>query len=80
MGTTGEVLDPVVEPELPLVPFDLAPADEMVLREAVSAEMPPLNSELECERGRVVDEANLGKAEGPPFRELLLGAPDARFL
>jgi len=41
----------------------------------------PVNSELECERGRVVEEASLGKVETPPFRVLLLlGAPDARFL
>ena len=35
--------------------------------------------ELECDRGRDVDEANLGNPD-VPLRELLLGAPDALFL
>ena len=39
----------------------------------------PVRIELDCERGRVVDEASLGRVE-TPFRELLLGAPEARFL
>lgn len=39
----------------------------------------PVRSELDCERGRVVDEASLGRVD-TPFRALLLGAPDARFL
>lgn len=40
----------------------------------------PVNSELDCDRGRVVDEASLGSVDTPPFRELLLGVPEARFL
>ena len=39
----------------------------------------PVKSELDCDRGRVVEEASLGRVE-TPFRELLLGVPDARFL
>jgi len=39
----------------------------------------PVNIELDWDRGRVVEEASLGSAE-TPFRELLLGVPDARFL
>lgn len=39
----------------------------------------PVNIELDCDRGRVVEEASLGSVE-TPFRELLLGVPDARFL
>jgi hypothetical protein len=39
----------------------------------------PVRSELDCERGRVVDDASLGRVD-TPFRALLLGAPDARFL
>jgi len=39
----------------------------------------PDNRELDEERGRVEEEAILGKLE-LPLRELLLGAPDARFL
>ncbi len=38
-----------------------------------------VSSELDCERGRVVDDASLGSADAP-FREVLLGAPEARFL
>lgn len=37
----------------------------------------PDNSELECERGRVVEEASLGNAFAP-FRAVPLGVPDAR--
>jgi hypothetical protein len=39
----------------------------------------PDNSELECERGRVVEEASFGNAFAP-FRAVPLGVPDARFL
>jgi len=39
----------------------------------------PVNIELDCDRGRVVEEASLGSVE-TPFREVLLGVPDARFL
>lgn len=39
----------------------------------------PVKSEPDWDRGRVVDEASLGRVE-TPFRELLLGVPDARFL
>lgn len=39
----------------------------------------PVNIELDCDRGRVVEEASLGSVE-TPFRELLVGVPDARFL
>lgn len=39
----------------------------------------PDNSELECERGRVVEEASFGNAL-VPFRAVPLGVPDARFL
>jgi hypothetical protein len=39
----------------------------------------PDNKEPECERGRVVDEAILGRVDDP-FRELPPGAPEARFL
>ena len=35
--------------------------------------------ELECDRGRDVDDANFGNP-AVPLRELLLGAPDALFL
>lgn len=38
----------------------------------------PTNRELDCERGRVVEDASLGKVEAP-FREVL-GVPEARFL
>jgi len=47
------------------------------------ADDPPLPNpptiEFEWERGRVVDDAILGRAE-TPFRELLLGVPEARLL
>jgi hypothetical protein len=39
----------------------------------------PDNSELECERGRVVEEASFGNALAP-FRAVPLGVPDARLL
>lgn len=41
--------------------------------------LPSPDKELECERGRVVDEASFGKAF-VPFREFPLGAPEALFL
>lgn len=40
----------------------------------------PVKRELDCDRGRVVEEAILGRVDTPPFRELLLGVPEARFL
>lgn len=43
---------------------------------------PPLvvldDMELDCERGRDIEDAILGSA--PPLREPLLGLPEARFL
>jgi len=40
----------------------------------------PVSNELECDRGRVADDAaSLGSVDAP-FRELLFGVPEARFL
>lgn len=39
----------------------------------------PVTTDPDCERGRVVDEAILGRPL-VPFRELLVGVPEARFL
>jgi len=39
----------------------------------------PVKSELECDLGRVVEDAILGKVD-TPFLVVLVGVPDARFL
>ena len=61
---------------IPLAVFDNPPR----LAPEAPAPRPKLDSsELECERGLVVEEASFGNVFAP-FRAVPLGVPDARFL